>query len=341
MGLSLCWISVEARHRTSFLEWFDLKPAGESYDELGSDFTLTETKEGWLVLVANGHGFDLDEALTGVSSVCGFAVGAEISEVASFSRACAQRNGAQAWSISFDAENPGDGLKVDGEPPAAFGAIRSRAVADQVAEASSSVAYAFDAPIDLAANVVGYRTGETRGLEWTRLEKRDRSRRPSARHPKSLRAAMVAELLPFLRSLGWDWVERPVLTDDREIYRHLNGTYQSLWFDYASGAETYIIVHFGVWPASGEHRPVFGHVAPPFERLPLWKRFTWKRFAELTRSTPPPEDIIGATLDGARRQILQAEDHLRTGVVGPCIRIDFPGPSELWPPSSPTLDKSQ
>jgi hypothetical protein len=117
-----------------------------------------------------------------------------------------------------------------------------------------------------------------------------------------------------------------------QIYRSLNGLNQTLWFDFASGQETYIIVHFGARALSGGSEfVVHGYVTAPRVSLPLWKRFAWKRFSELTRYYSPPEDIVGAVIERARGEIAHADEYLKTWAPSPCIRIDFARPDVQWP----------
>jgi hypothetical protein len=333
MGFDLRWIGVEGRYKARLLDLLDLEQAGDAGDELGAEFTLAGSSGGWVVLVANGRGFVIEEALAGLSLSCGFAVGGEIIEAVTYSQVRAWRDGRPAWSVTYDGHKGPDGLKVDGEPPLEFAAIRSRRNADQAAaDPETSVSYMFEAPLDLAASVAGYRPGEYQRLEWTALRRRRTKAGPSARGQRSLRTAMLSELLPLLRSLGWQMGDRPALADPGQIYRSLNGLNQTLWFDFASGQETYIIVHFGARALSGGSEfVVHGYVTAPRVSLPLWKRFAWKRFSELTRYHSPPEDIVGAVIERARGEIAHADEYLKTWAPSPCIRIDFARPDVQWP----------
>jgi hypothetical protein len=339
MGFDLCWIGVEARCRKRFLDWFDLEPAGEAADELGAEFTLAETPGGWVVLAARAHGFSLDEALAGVSSSCGLAVGCEIVEGATFSRACASRHGQQLWSVTYNCGEAG-GLEARGDPPSTFAGIKARLVAEQAA-AADGASHLFEAPADLTASITGYRPGKDQGLEWTVLRKKQARSSPAGRRPRSLRAAMFSELIPLLRSLGWETSDRPALADLGQICRNLDGIEQMIWFDYASGKETYVIVHFMARASSAlSEFVVSGRVIAPRLRVPLWKRFTWRRLGELTRYEPPPADIVGAVIDRAQNEIRIADEYLRNWSPAPCILIDFARPQAEWP-VPPTEGESQ
>lgn len=335
MGLDLCWIGVEARHRKRLLGWFDLEPAGEAADELGADFTLAATPEGWIVLAARAHGFGLDEALTGVSSSCGFAVGGEIIEGATYSRACAARGGTRLWSVSYN-DGGSNELDAGGDVPAELEGIKARLTA-QEASASDAVSYLLEAPADLTAAITGYRPGEDPGLEWTVLQKRPSKDRAAPRRPRSLRAAMFSELVPRLRSVGWECAEQPVLADMWEIRRTLEGVEQTIWFDYASGQETYVIVHFLAKSSpGGEEFMLGGRVMAPRTRLPVWKRFSWKRLRELARPEPRAVDLIGAAVERADDDIRIADAYLRSWSPTPRILIDFARPRPPAPRSAAT-----
>ena len=66
--------------------------------------------------------------------------------------------------------------------------------------------------------------------------------------------------------------------------------------------------------ASGMIRRVlaYGGDAP----IPFWKRFTWRRFWELTQA-PVPADPIAALVEQARADILEIDAYLKTGERGP------------------------
>jgi len=330
MGLSLCWVGVEARHRKRLLAALDLEAAGETDDELGADLTLAVTPEGWVVLVAGQGGFDLDEQLIDVSSSCGLAVGGEIVEGVTFSRASALRDGRELWSVRYNADDSGT-LQEVGEVPPQFEDIK-HGLMDEEASASPDVSYLFDAPADLAASVTGYRPGEDQGLAWIALQRRPPGGRRTARRPRSLRAAMLSDLVPVLHSLGWDAPGRPTSADLDGIHRDVEGVKQTIWFEYASGREVFIIVHFSASTTSdGEFFTMTGQVIAGNAWLPVWKRFTWKRLWALAQPQPSPADPIGAAIARAREDLLTADAYLRSWSPNPRIRIWFILPRGLWP----------
>lgn len=334
MGLDLCWIGVEARFKERLLDFLGLEPAGDVGDELGADFTLAETPNAWVVVASRAGGLDLDEALAGVSSVAHFAIGFEIMEVVTFSRASASRDGKPLWSVIYNDRDQGE-FVAEGDLPVGFANIRAQRASEDTT-ASPDGDFLFEVPADLAEEVTGYRPGQL-GLEWKALRKKRTKPVGSARAPRSLRTAMFAVLIPLLRSLGWESTDRPVLNDMDQIRRTVNGVEQTLWFDYGSGQETYVIVHFFARAGAGQEEfAVGGRVTAPRIRLPIWKRFTWKRLGELTRSEPPPADIVAAVIDRACEEIGTADRYLRDWAPDPCILLDYSRPEAEWP--TPTSD---
>lgn len=67
-------------------------------DEFGSAVACAEFPDGWFVLVSQGMGLDLDEALPRASAG-GLALGCEVEEHVMFSRLRALRGGFPAWAV--------------------------------------------------------------------------------------------------------------------------------------------------------------------------------------------------------------------------------------------------
>ncbi len=72
------------------------------------------------------------------------------------------RDGRQVWSVSHDGSEGGDQLDVEGELPAVFEELKQEAVAAQAeSEADGGgVNFVFDIPLDLAAEITGFRHDE-------------------------------------------------------------------------------------------------------------------------------------------------------------------------------------
>jgi hypothetical protein len=321
MALNVCWIGVQDGRRETVLDRLGFEEFGEVGDEIGADYACAESPNGWLICTATDRSFDMDEALAKVSSD-GLAVGCEMSESAMVSRALGFEGGNPLWSVVRDPDKDGQDLVVEGVPPPQLNNIRQRLQAAEAAPGNENVDYLFDAPMELAENFCGYRAGRASGLEWAALRKKvsnKNQKRP--RRPKSLSALMRGELLPLLQSLGWRLVnDPPSLSDPGEIVREVGRLNQTLWFDFGSGQETYIIVHFDSWEGA-THSGYFvaGYTRDAPARRPLWKLLTWKHFREATRRPDAADDPIRATIDKAKGEILAVDTFLKTDTLAPCI----------------------
>lgn len=305
MGLKLSWVAVKAERRQALLECLGLEVAGEVSQEVGMGLVMADLPSGWLVLVGSASD-DLLAELPRVSGACGEALGAEIIDTASFTRAKAYRDGQLQWLLA-SAEDAGEPMSMGELPPIPPDADE------------------YEAPLVLAESLCGYRAGETDGLEWIRLARRATSR--TTPPETSLREAMRAELLPLLQDLGWSFPPRPAMAEAGVITRELHGRQQSIWFGYSSGVETYINVRFRSQEVNdGEASGLSGGVGPPRVKLSFWQRFSWKRLGEATSYPSPSTDRIGAAIAKAREEIAVADAYLRGGFTDSRIYI-----SHRWP----------
>jgi hypothetical protein len=324
MGINLSWISVRGTDRAELLDRLGFEAAGDTSDELGADYTCAELPGGWVVVASTDYHFDIAKTLAAISSE-DLALGCEQNETVMFSQVRGFRSGRQVWSVTRDPDTDFDSVVVDGEPPPEAAGIVQRREAQQAADEDASVDYLFEAPLDLARSICGYRAGEGFRLAWTALRgKRPQKAVGRVRRPKSLRARIISELLPFLVSLGWTIeTDRPALTKPGVIVRHFNGQEQTIWFEFADSHETYILVNFTAHDLTSVESGywVSGWVTAPEVHLPLWKRFTWKHLTEMTRTPPRPDDVVGAVIDLARSEITIADTFLRSGQHSPGIVI--------------------
>ncbi|WP_333586447.1 hypothetical protein [Phenylobacterium sp.] len=293
MGLRLNWLAVKTEQREALLACLGLELAGEVSSEVGEGLVMAELPSGWLVLVDDPADRELLAELSRVSEACGEALGAEVHDTVSFSRAQAYRDGQLQWSLA--SETDGDGFVVLGELPAA------------PAEADG-----YEAPLALAESLCGYRAGEMVGLEWLRVAPRGASR--SAAPGRSLREAMRAELLPLLEDLGWSFPPDPALAETGVITRQIDGRAQTLWFEYSSGGTPQIDVRFqSVETQEDGPLCIEGRVGEARAKLPFWRRFSWKALREATSYPPASADPIGAAIAQAREEIAVADAYLRGG----------------------------
>lgn len=333
MGINLGWVAVQSHLRDDLLERLGLEPIGDVVHEVGQTYAMAVTREGWTVVTFGRPPSNMDEtAATGVPkgpSFCGF-----ISETVTASEIRGYQDGRLLWSVERD---PGQsrGLIIRGEPPAALEDIKRRREAEQAGPDCDDVDFLSEAPQDLGAALTGYRPGEG-GLEWHVLVRKGRAAsKGKLRARKSLSAAIKKELLPLFLSLGWRAAnDKPDLAWGDQIVRQIGEQYQTAWLDFASGAETYIVINFFArtpLTADSEWR-VRGWTRTP--RVPIFNRFPWG----FARPKPEPHDPIQAVIDKAKIEILAIDTFLKGGEQAPCIstlvaREHPPKPVEPLPPT--------
>ena len=337
MGLNLAWVGVQGGLRAAVLERLGLEEVGEASSEMGAKYACAETPDGWLIVVATDRKFDPKAALACLPSEA-LCVGCEMSETVMESTACAVRCGETLWSVVHDPAKDLTSLDVEGAPPPELAEIRARLEAEQAAEGTEEVDYIFDAPLQLAASVCGYRAGQTEGLEWVVLGPGPSTQ--GARAPRSLSAAIRAELLPLLQSLGWTLAsDRPHLAEPEQIIRRLDGREQTLCFHYGSGPKTYVTVY--LWDTDtrtpGARHMVRARVQDPPDRRPLWKRL-----GERIRPSAPTADPIDEVIERAKDKILAADSFLKTGGPTERIHVEFSGliQEPETPPTSTTPESA-
>jgi len=334
MGLNLSWIGVQQGQQATLLDQLGLEAMGETGDEIGVDYACAVLPSGWWVLVTTDRSFDMDGSLAKAVSD-GLAVGCEVNETVMVSKAWALQGGTLLWSVLRDPEQDSEGVLVQGAPPPQFGEIRLRLQAKQDASADETVDVMFDLPMELAGSVCGYRAGQAHGIEWTVIREKPPARRSNSSRPvKSLSAAMRRELLPLLQELGWSLAnDPPSLSDPGQIVRWLDDQKHTIWFDFGSGKETYVIVHFHRWESTSDRSgySVSGHTRDPPLNLPLWKRFTWRTLRALTKPELAVDDVIDAVIRKAKTEILAVDRFLNTSVLEPCVYVRFAGPVQRPP----------
>jgi hypothetical protein len=128
----------------------------ETDDQNKARLSYAEQPSGWIIIYSNDEGWASPHRVATLSQ-SGSAVGCQMSEVVMCSAACGCQGGVRQWSVTHDPEK-GEPLKIDGEPPAEFVAIRDRLFREQ--EQDDSVDYIFDVPIALTAALCGFRPDE-------------------------------------------------------------------------------------------------------------------------------------------------------------------------------------
>lgn len=310
MGLQLSWIAVKDGVMEDILDRLGLEVIGEATDEIGLDLACGRTEEGWSVVVMVDWPKKPDQTIAKVAPE-GFALFGAMTEIAMFSELRGFENGRLSWSVTRDCER--QGVEVTGFPPSPLNELWDTLEARQAAAGDEQVDHLFDLPKDLSTKLCGYEPGW--GISnWLILGRKGRHDAPPPPPPPApasrdaLIAATKSELLPLLWSLGWSRGDR--------IVRHIGAQKQTILLGCGNDYELDLaVVAYTVEPtASGMVRR--SEVRAVDAPVPFLKRFTWRRFWQLTRA-PPPTDPIGPLIARARADILDIDAYLKNGVWRP------------------------
>lgn len=121
-------------------------------------FSLAELPTGWAILFSNDFNYGSAERLIGLSAGA-TVLACQAEEHIMFSAAHCCADGREAWSVWHDSARGRYDLSTQGALPAEFEPIRKRLTAAQDADggARGLVDYTFDIPVELAAELTGYR----------------------------------------------------------------------------------------------------------------------------------------------------------------------------------------
>lgn len=165
MGASLSWYAVRGKPPGAVLQEFGVKNAGKTHRK--TPFRGGVLPSGWFLLIHGRHEFTRDEVRR--LSRGGEAVACFVEEHVMVSRAAAWKDGEQVWCVAHDAQEGDEHLDVEGEPPAAFAAIRDRLTKQQEEEGGAD--FIFNIPIDLAKEITGYSHEETPEIAYDNFVK--------------------------------------------------------------------------------------------------------------------------------------------------------------------------
>jgi hypothetical protein len=231
--MNLNWIAIErAEDACQLLEDLGLQEVGAAHNEWaeGHAYACTVMPGGWLVLTGTSLKLELDELLPTLSARRQVLAG-EVYETVMVSTLQAWEAGVRLWSVVHGAEAGAETFEIAGSPPEAFTEIRARQTALQAEGEGGD--HLFDAPLDLGAQICGYRPGEWYAGPWTLLEP---ARRGSGPVLSALPTAIRAELLPALAERGWNLAPIRLASSGRtyDASRIRNGRLEArrfLWSD--------------------------------------------------------------------------------------------------------------
>lgn len=302
---------------------------GVTSDELTSPLVCGELPGGWIVLVADDMGLELDR-LQALAAAGGLALGCEIEEHVMFSRLRGFRGGAQIWSITHDPDVDPRDVSVEGEPPPPFADLRAT-LAEEAGDGDPQVDYMFDLPVRLGQRLCGYTHDEMMPVVWTILERARRSHDPAT--PPRLPEAFRTEILPLLTASGWTLATQdPAIRGRRawDVVRVANGRLEALAFHFRENGsdvqfETSFVVLDSPIPGgevqrAGQTRPT--RPAPP----PGTGGSLWRRIADRFRTGPPesspPADPLDDLILRVKEDLAAIEAFLSTGERNPRLQIN-------------------
>jgi hypothetical protein len=160
MGYSLSWIAFKGIEKAEVLERLALVDTGEPDGFCESAVAGCELPSQWFLVYLGDcfHRFVTPEVLGRVSIGC-VVLGCQAEEHVMVSAAFLWEDGQRRWNVIHESEKGIYDLAVSGAAPAQFETIKVRVIAEQDAEGGeqSDVDCVYEAPIDLAAEICGFR----------------------------------------------------------------------------------------------------------------------------------------------------------------------------------------
>jgi hypothetical protein len=158
MGFSLVWFAVQGIGKDDFLERAGFEDTGEVDEYFEEEHSGGELEGGWYVVVSNDMNL-LDPAKLPKWSAGGRLVACVVHEGSMNSLAMEWADGRQVWSVFHDGGDGGDQLDVEGALPEAFEELKREAMTLK-SDGGEGVDFVFDIPLDLAAELTGFRHDE-------------------------------------------------------------------------------------------------------------------------------------------------------------------------------------
>jgi hypothetical protein len=160
MGYAISWIAFKDKTAAQAAGLLGLSPSGELEQEPESMFCGVRLDNGWYVVVINEyrHKFVSDRSLQRVSAAADV-VAANIEEHVMFCSVEEWDRGNLIWKVGHESEKGLRHLEEQGSPPGQYLAVKERLLAAQRREdeGAREVDYVFDAPLELADALVGFK----------------------------------------------------------------------------------------------------------------------------------------------------------------------------------------
>ncbi len=158
MSFKASWIAIPAAGYSSVLGRLGLKETKQNDNANETLLSGALVGEDWYVVFSNDITFAGDKGASALSNVdrC---IACAMDENSIFSSVTEYRKGLKRWSVEHDAQVGNLHLKVEGVPPEAFKPIGEKFLNLQNSQDTldGSIDYLFEVPIELAANITGYR----------------------------------------------------------------------------------------------------------------------------------------------------------------------------------------
>jgi hypothetical protein len=154
------------------LRELQLKPTGEQEEFPESRMAGATLASGWYLVALNeyGHALAAEKSLARLSREAEL-VTVAIEEHVMVSGVEYWRDGHRRWGVMHDAQQAIEHLVVDGVPPPELNRVREAAFAAQGAQGpAAEVDHIFDVPLELAAQLTGYRHDKMTEVRFDVLE---------------------------------------------------------------------------------------------------------------------------------------------------------------------------
>ncbi len=158
MGFSISWVGVRGVAKDLVLGAAGLIDLGVEDEANEAPFSLAELPTGWAIIFANDFEFAQPDRLVSLPSEA-LLVGCQVEEHVMFSKAWGAMGAKTSWTVEHYSERGIYDSQVSGAAPPRYDAILRELISaqDQAGGQAADVDYLFDAPVELAESLTGYR----------------------------------------------------------------------------------------------------------------------------------------------------------------------------------------
>jgi len=158
MGYSISWIAFQAKDKRHVLPSLGFVDTGEADEANESPVSAAALPTGWYVVFFNDYTFTTPERLAKFSAGC-TVVACQVEEHVMASAALLYKNGCRVWTVTHESERGRYDLSIGGDPPDLFRDLRDSLLKEQddAGGEKADVDFVFDVPVQLAAELCGYR----------------------------------------------------------------------------------------------------------------------------------------------------------------------------------------